>query len=156
MIPEFPPAADLSLQHVIENSLAIIEREPFSEDRRRQVLTNLTDILDQASKGSQVVQSNFLAFDAEEQPAFERFALLFHYLQPLTPNVPDLLSHAKSNLEKLRDHQNQTDESKSEMLDVLRLLLQAVDGRLRRSRHRFARSEMKFHDLRPKQVTRPR
>ena len=127
MVPELPPAADLSLQHVIENSLAIIEREPFAEDRRRQVLTNLTEILDQASKGSQVVQSNLLAFGTDEQPAFERFAMLFHYLQPLTPDdVPALLAKAKFNLERLRDHQSQSAESKAETLSVLRLLLQAV------------------------------
>lgn len=126
MIPELPPAADLSLQHVIENSLAIIEREPFEEERRRQVLTNLTEILDQANKGSQVVQSNLLAFGAGEQPAFERFAMLFHYLQPVTADVPTLLERAKSNLEQIRDHQNQSDESKAETLNVLRSLLQAV------------------------------
>lgn len=126
MVPDLPPAADLSLQHVIENSLAIIEREPFDEGRRHQVLTNLTTILDQASKGSQALQSNLLAFDAEEQPAFERFTMLFHYLQPVTPDVPALLAKAKSNLERLRDHQNPSAESKDETLGVLRLLLQAV------------------------------
>lgn len=125
-MPELPPAADLSLQHVIENSLAIIEGEPYGEARRRQVLTSLTEILDQASKGSQVVQSNSLAFGAEEQPAFERFALLFHYLQPVTSDVPALLARAKTNLESLRDHQGPSDESKAETLSVLRLLLQAV------------------------------
>ena len=125
-MPELPPAADLSLQHVIENSLSIIEREPYGEDRRRQVLTSLTEILDQASKGSQVVQSNSLVFGAEEQPAFERFAMLFHYLQPVTADVPALLMRTKSNLERLRDHQNQSDESRAETLGVLHLILQAV------------------------------
>ncbi|MCA1430203.1 MULTISPECIES: hypothetical protein [Bradyrhizobium] len=126
MISELPPAADLSLQHVIENSLAIIEREPFAEERRRQVLTSLTEILDQASKGSQVVQSNMLAFGAEEQPAFERFAMLFHYLQPVAADVPALLERAKANLEELRDHHGQSDQERAETLHVLRLLLQAV------------------------------
>ncbi|MEZ0031270.1 hypothetical protein ABIF68_001640 [Bradyrhizobium japonicum] len=126
MTPELQPASDLSLQHVIENSLAIIEREPYDEEQRRQVLTSLTEILDQASKGSEVVQSNLLALGAEEQPAFERFALLFHYLQPLTPDVPGLLTRARSNLEELKDHQSQTDENRAETLGVLRLLLQAV------------------------------
>jgi hypothetical protein len=126
MMSELPPAADLSLQHVIENSLAIVEHEPYGEARRRQILTSLTEILEQASKGSQVVQSNSLAFGAEEQPAFERFAMLFHYLQPVTPDVPALLGKAKSNLERLRDHQSQSDESKAETLSVLQLLLRAL------------------------------
>ena len=126
MVPDLPPAADLSLQHVIENSLAIVEREPFAEDRRRQVLTNLTTILDQASKGSQALQSNLLAFGAEEQPAFERFAMLFHYLQPVAADVPALLEKAKADLVNLRDHQNQSAESKAETLKILQMLLQAV------------------------------
>jgi hypothetical protein len=126
MMPELPPAADLSLQHVIENSLAIVQYEPYDEARRRQILTSLTEILEQANKGSQVVQSNSLAFGAEEQPAFERFAMLFHYLQPVTPDVPALLGRAKSNLELLRDHQSQSDESKAETLSVLQLILRAV------------------------------
>lgn len=126
MVPSLPSAADLSLQHVIENSLAIVEREPFAEDQRHQILTNLTMILDQASRGSRALQTNQLAFDAEEQPAFERFTMLFRYLQPVAADVPSFLVKAKTDLEKIRDNQNQDAESKAEALKFLRSLLEAV------------------------------
>lgn len=121
------PATDLALQHILISGLAVVKDEPLEDTRRTSVVHALVEIFDDASRGSQaLVAQNFL-MSANESPAFERFALLYRYLnRTCGQELPARIAEASAVLSAIEDKQVLEHGAKARVAELIQQLISAI------------------------------
>lgn len=128
------PITDLALQHILQSGLAVVRGEPVEESRRSKVLQALVQIFTDADRGSQALGAQNLLLAVEEPPAFERFVLLFRYLnQSFGQDLPARLSEAASVLTDIEKNAPLSAQAKTRAAELLEGVLAAIarEGALR-------------------------
>jgi hypothetical protein len=69
----------LGFRHLIEDGLAILNGTPLGADRRAYVLQDLSQLVLQAKRGSDLVRSNALSVATDDRNAFESYSILDRY-----------------------------------------------------------------------------
>src|SRR5665213_2097026 len=69
----------LGFRHLIEDGLAILNGRPISADRRDYVVQDLSQLVLQAKRGSELVRSNALSVATDDRSAFESYSILDRY-----------------------------------------------------------------------------
>ena len=75
----------IGFRHMLEDGLAIVVREEEVElppKRRRYILTDLADLFDEATKGSEVYEREEYFFDPNESAAVRTCAFIERHLSP--------------------------------------------------------------------------
>jgi hypothetical protein len=69
----------LGFRHLIEDGLAILNERPISADRRDYVVRDLSQLVLQAKRGSELVRSNALSVATDDRNAFDSYSILDRY-----------------------------------------------------------------------------
>jgi hypothetical protein len=69
----------LGFRHLIEDGLAILDGRPINPDRRAYVVKDLSQLVLQAKRGSDLVRSNALSVASDDRNAFESYSILDRY-----------------------------------------------------------------------------
>lgn len=121
------PITDLALQHILQSGLAVVRGEPLEESRRSKVLQALVQIFTDADRGSQALGAQNLLLAVEEPPAFERFVLLFRYLnQSFGQDLPARLSEVASVLTDIERNAPLSAQAKTRAAELLEGVLAAI------------------------------
>jgi len=121
------PITDLALQHILQSGLAVVRDEPVEEARRSKVLRALVQIFTDADRGSQALGAKNLLLAVEEPPAFERFVLLFRYLnQSFGEDLPARLSEVTSVLADIEKNAQLDPQAKGRAAELIEGLLAAI------------------------------
>ena len=131
---QFAPAEDLSLQHVLENGLAVLRNERLAQGRRARTLESLARIFAEAGAGSQALHAQNLLFGVEQRPALERFTLFFKYLDRyFGESLPGRLEEASAVLAKLQKHRAPDSASVARTRELIERLLSSFGEERSRS-----------------------
>jgi hypothetical protein len=123
---QLTPAEDLSLQHVLENGLAVLRSQKLEPKRRARTVESLSKIFLEAESGSHALHAQNLLFGVEQRPALERFTLIFNYLdQYFGSSLGDRLQEASDVFAKLKRHRKPDDTSRSRTEELIERLLTA-------------------------------
>lgn len=93
----------LGFRHLIEDGLAILRGETIRPDRRAYVLGDLSDLVLQAKRGSDIIRSSSLFVSPADRSAYESFSLLDRYLNEAeNERWNDVLERTQEALNELR------------------------------------------------------
>jgi hypothetical protein len=125
---QLTPAEDLSLQHVLENGLAVLRSQDLEAGRRARTLESLSRIFREAESGSQALHAQNLLFGVEQRPALERFTLFFRYLdRHFGESLSDRLQEASDVFAKLQNDGIPDNTSRGRTQELIERLLSAFD-----------------------------
>lgn len=124
---DLDPSQDLGLQHVLRNGLAVLRGEDVAAERREKILDGLLDIVREADRGSEAMQTQSLAFALDQTPAFDRFSLFVQYLGDSVDDIGARLAAAKEVLEGLEGNGEVAPEARQSVIDLLSQLVSALE-----------------------------
>jgi len=125
---ELTPAEDLSLQHLLENGLAILDQQSLHKTRRIQTLEGLSRIFSEADSASQALHAQNLLFGVEQRPALERFSLFFRRLDRyFGESLSDRLEEASDVFIKLKKNKKPTKGACKRARELIERLLSAFN-----------------------------
>jgi hypothetical protein len=75
------PGATVGLRHVLEDGVALLDRQHLENRRQGFVIQDLTNLLEQAAKGGKLTEGSGLFASAGDASAFEAYSLVFRYLR---------------------------------------------------------------------------
>lgn len=120
------PSQDLGLRHVLRNGISVLRGGEPSQGRGR-VLNGLLEIVSDAERGSDVLQTQNLTFALDNKPAFERFSLFVRYLSDTLADLPARLTEAKATLQLVEAGEQVASEKIEHVSDLLSKLLDALE-----------------------------
>lgn len=122
------PSEDISLQHVLENGLAVLCDEGISAARRARTLDSLSRIFSEAGSGSRALLPQNSLFGVEQRPALERFTLFFKYLhRDFGEQLSMRLQEATEVFANLKDNRNPDAAARERAKELIERLLSAFD-----------------------------
>ena len=121
----------LGLRHIVEDGVKLLEGGRIARDRRQYVLAQLKSFIDQASRGSALVEENAWFIPPSDREALESFSLINKYLNARGPKLRQLLDATRESIERLETGRPvaKADFSKAHglMTDVLECIRQDMD-----------------------------
>lgn len=127
MSVQFSPSQDVGLHSVLESGLALIRDAPVPGTERDRVLDNLILIFSEADRGARALFAQPSPFAVEERPAFERFALFFHYLkETFGTDLPVRLAEASAAFSDLKGGNNDDNVRRERVAALVEALLSSL------------------------------
>jgi hypothetical protein len=119
--------ADLGLQHVLENGLAVLRNDEVRSNSRSAALQRLSKILDEADRGSTLVSSSQFFLGKNEQPALESFSKVLRYLKDFAGDIPSYLTEARRVVSELERGENPDHQALGNAESLLQALLKGLE-----------------------------
>jgi len=123
---EMEPSQDLGLRHVLRNGISVLQgiEPPQGRDR---VLHGLIEIVSDADRGADVLNTQNLTFALDNKPAFERFSLFVRYLSDAFADLPARLAEAKTTLTRVEAGEHVELVQIQQVNELLTRLLEALE-----------------------------
>ena len=116
---ELNVASSIGFRHVIEDGLSILSDEGIDSDRRKYVLDDLINLLEQAKKGADLIKGHELFVGSDERDAFETYRLLE---RNLSVNWNEKLDEAKCALDNLKNNSDLSVEMRGVAISLFKEL----------------------------------
>lgn len=124
MVNESSLVASVGFRHIIEDGISILSDGNLDSERRKYVLEDLTSLLHEAMKGSDLVSRSSLFVRSDERSAFEAFSLLNRYLEHgYDPSWREKLPATERAFDHLKKNVGVSPEERTTAIALLRELL---------------------------------
>jgi hypothetical protein len=114
----------LGFRHLIEDGLAILEDRCLTPERRNYVLTDLSELLLSAKRGSDLVRNQTLFVASADHNAVESFSVFDRFLDEAESDYwQSVLSQSEEALNALKTSQAPKEQAREAAIDLLRKIL---------------------------------
>jgi len=120
-------ASNVGLRHVVEDGLAILSNEKLAADRRRFVVRDLAELLNDALRGAQLANTTSFFVNAADRTAFDAYSLLDQLGQIAEQTDKESLKASAEAFVALRDGQTLQAKKKSTAAQYLKTLLGSLE-----------------------------
>lgn len=123
---QIEPSFDLGLRHALQNGLLIARGVPLEEeeDRRTEILEDLSGILSEAKRGSKAVQDRHVVIRLSDRAALKQFSLFSRYL---SGDLSERLSQAADAVTAFSKGDEPARPLKDELISLFSELLEALE-----------------------------
>ena len=118
------PAATVAFRHLVEDGLSILAAKPIEPARRQYVLEGLRDLIEQASKGSELVRQRSLVVSSDDRSAYESFSFIERHLSHHYDDK--LIQGARDAFKRLSQNADLTPDTRDAASVVLEKLLSSI------------------------------
>ncbi len=117
----------VGFRHLVEDGIAVLRNEPVLPDRRKYVLDDLSELIGQANRGSDLFRNHALFVASGERGAVESFSLVDRFLGGAESDYwKSILSQAQDALHQLRNGDIPTAESRDAAVSLLKKILSGL------------------------------
>jgi hypothetical protein len=120
-------AINVGLRHVIEDGLAILANDHLTDDRRKFVVEDLSDLLGNAYRGSELAKNSSLFVKATDRTAFEAYSLLDRLSGDGSTAIREQLRASAEAFDALKHEKEFSDDQKKRVTQFLKQLLGSLE-----------------------------
>ena len=120
-------ASSVGLRHVIEDGLAILANRALPKPRQDFVLTDLSDLLNKALRGSALARSSALFIGAGDRAAFDTYSLLGQLGTNATAPDTETLKLSAKAFDALKEGRGPRPEEKRCATEFLKQVLGSIE-----------------------------
>ena len=125
------PTASLGLLHILEDAKGLLEGNALPTDRRNYVLGEAINLLKDAEKGAEFVDSDDFLVEPKKWRAMESYALLSSYLRRSSnAHNENAIREVVTALQQAEKNENIRDNNRVESIATLRALCEQMSREL--------------------------
>lgn len=118
------PAASVAFRHVIEDGLSILSSKNLDPSRCGYVLAGLRDLINEATKGFELVRQHSLVVSSDDRNAYESFSFIERHLSHHYNE--QLIQASKTAFDQLAKNATPSKKSHDAAVTLLQQLLSSI------------------------------
>ncbi len=120
--------SDVGLRQVVEDALQLLQGGELEDDRREFVISDLKDLFESASRGSELADEESLFFGADDISAYESFSFVEqHVRREFDGALRERLSEISKVFTKLYGTEAILKEEKEKSIEFLTVFLRKIE-----------------------------